>query len=73
MKKTLVCLLALLCLGCTSGSAIDADLIGPTIRDVAEVHDKYVQEDPDLTEAERSIYLTNTQLLRKALEEAESQ
>lgn len=63
----------LLCALCLTGCAtnmIRADAIDGTLRRVAERHDVYIQADPDLDELERDIYLRDTELLRRLLDEA---
>lgn len=64
--------LSLLALGgCCSRGYMHVDTLAGIIEPVAERHDAYVAEDAALSDLERRTYLRSTELLRKALLEAQ--
>ena len=63
--------LALLLPGCTKGTVRASELL-PSFRDVRARHDAYVLKDESLNPTERRIYLRDTELIHRILEEAAS-
>jgi hypothetical protein len=67
MKKILVVLSLLLCVGCVG---LSPDLIEQSAQNIAGRHDAYVKADPVLTVEQREAYLQETELFLKVIEEA---
>lgn len=78
MKKTLIPALVTGILGfvggtnfgCTSPNAIDASVLQPVTDPVIDRHDSYVNDDPNLSDADRELYLRSSELLRSTIREA---
>lgn len=72
MKVRIILTVFILCslIGCGAQKTIDAELVGPSMLDVIQVHDEYVNGDTYLSNEKRAIYLTNSELVRMAIEAA---
>lgn len=71
-----ICLGLLLCgalagmTGCASRGQIDAEAAAGILEPVVQRHQGYVQNDPNLSDVERSTYLRSGALAQKLLDEA---
>lgn len=71
MRKLLFVLLASCGLFLSAcGPTLQVNAVDGAFGRVADRHDKYIKEDAKLSELEKSVYLRDTALLRKAIAEA---
>lgn len=69
MKRILAIVALVAVLPSCKVGMLSADLIDGSLRGIADRHDAYVQVDPGLTDLERKVFLRDTEIVRRILDE----